>query len=127
MNMISPRLVASFETDNYGNPAFVRRGDKNHYRVSFEVEDAPPSAYAATFELAPDYYDPVRTLRPDADGKFRLKTTTYGDFDVKVVLRTSDGKEQTLMANLKSALEKSLKSAAGQPKFIEALNDIAAH
>jgi tetratricopeptide (TPR) repeat protein len=103
---VSPQLIAVFGTDEGGSPAFIEVGGRKHYKVVLEVENAPKGAYAATFELDPYDYDPSRTLRPDADGKFRLATTAYGDCAVRVRLRTKDG-EVPLFSNLARALQNS--------------------
>lgn len=71
-----PNLTIRLKTDPGRRPTFQEGTDHRHYGVIFEIENAPADAYAATFELDPSsYYDPVRTLRPQAEGQFRLETT----------------------------------------------------
>ena len=108
---IPPEVVARFETDEAGNPRFIESDEKKHYRLMFEVENVPPDVYAATFELHPTYYDPVRTVRPDAEGRVRLETTSFGDYDLKVRLRTKEGEIQVV-----DSLVRALKRArSGMP------------
>lgn len=122
-----PRIIANFVTDDNGNPTYREIDNKNHYLISFEVENAPANCYEATFVLDPSYYDPRQTRRPDSDGKFRLKTTTYGDYDVKVLLRTRDGNDQTILANLTMALRTSMRNDTDRSTFANALTYIATH
>jgi hypothetical protein len=120
-------LVARFETDERGEPRYVESKGRKHYEVVFEVENAPAEAYAATFKLDPQtYYDPVRTLRKENDGKFRLKTTTYGDYGLKVELRTSDGKMIPLRAHVKDLLKAS-PNVSTSASWKAALDYISAH
>ena len=123
-----PQLVAEFETDAHGDPRFVEQGGLKHYKIVFEIQNIPANAYAATFELDPSYYDPVRTLRPDPDGKIRLETTAFGDYDVKVRVRTKEG-EVPVFGTLKTALQNSAQRglAAANPAVDAALEYIASH
>ena len=129
--MAKPQLIAHFETTEDGKPKFVMGKSRRNYRVVFEVENAPQDTYAATFELDPTYYDPRRTLLPDREGRFRLALNSYGNYDVKVWLRTKEG-EIRIDDNLRGALERSRPSiAGGQPidenAISEALAYIATH
>jgi hypothetical protein len=123
-----PRLTVRLETDALGIPAFVEGDDKRHYKVVFEIEDAPADAYAATFELDPAIYDPVRTVKAGSDGKFRLETTTFGDYPVIVRLHRSKGDDRVL----KESVFRGLRRARGtmmvdSPGVSEALSYIAEH
>jgi hypothetical protein len=124
-----PTLSVRLETDEAGSPEFVEGDDKRHYKVVFEIENAPPDAYAATFELdASSYCDSVRTLRPESDGKFRLATTTCGDYPVIVRLHRSKGEDRIL----KDSVFRGLKRARGRimaagPRIDEALSYIHEH
>jgi hypothetical protein len=120
-----PRLIARFETDAEGKPRFTQDSDKRHYRLVFEIENAPPDAYAATFELHPTYYDPVRTVTADQDGKIRLETSSYGDYLLKVLLRTKKG-EIPIADTVSHALQKS-HATANNPALDQALADIEGH
>jgi hypothetical protein len=93
-----------------------------------EVENPPQDAYAATFELDPADYDPRRTLVPDPDGRFRFATHSYGNYDVKVWLRTKEG-EIRIDEDLKGALERSLadRQSIDESAVSEALAYIATH
>lgn len=90
--MATPELVARFETDAQGQPITIQgESGLKHYRIVLEVENAPRDLVAATFELDPTYYLPVRTIEPRQDGKVQLETTAYGDYPVKVDLRSKSG------------------------------------
>ncbi len=119
-----PRLIARFETDERGAPSFLPGKNLRHYKIVLEVENPPPDAYAATFELDPTYYDPVRTISPDHDGKFRLEMASYGDYPVTVKMRTKQG-EVPLINTLSQALENAQQS--GAPAITEAISYIANH
>jgi hypothetical protein len=118
-----PRLVAAFETDEEGSPAFLESDGRRNYKIALEVENAPEDAYAATFELDSSYFDPRRTLQPDSDGKFRLQTTSNHNFDVTVRLRTKRG-ELPMINNLASALQESQKQTEFNPSVHEAIDYI---
>ena len=122
----TPKLSVRLETDDKGEPAVVEKGGLRHYKVVFEVDGAPADTYAATFELDPSYYDPRRTLKPDADGKFRLETTTYGNYPVVVRLHRSGG-DLMLKANVAQALTGSVEGSPSTPALQEALSYIATH
>lgn len=122
----APRITAKFETDEKGEPEFVDAGGRKHYRIVLEVQNPPSDAYLATFELDPSYYDPYRTRSLTEDGTFRLETTSYGDYDLKVRLRTKRG-EVPLTAHLSSVLAQSSKSFKPSPAVDKAIDYIAAH
>jgi hypothetical protein len=65
-------------------------------------------------------------LRPDADGTFRLKLNTFGDYPVKVKMRTTAG-EVPVVASLYDALQNAHPADATNPAVAEALNYIAAN
>jgi pYEATS domain-containing protein involved in immunity len=122
-----PRLLARFEIDERGAPAFFETGGKRHYKIVYEVENAPEGTYAATFELDPSYYDPYRTLTPDTDGKFRLTTTAYGDYGVMVRLRTKEGEVPLPLGTLSMALQNARQHMGANPAVDEAVEYIASH
>jgi len=120
-----PQLHARLLTNERGDPIFVESKGRKHYRIQFEVKDAPKDAYAATFELDPKtYYDPTRTLAPDDAGNFVLSTTTYGDYPVSVQLRTKEG-VVPLVSSVKEALEKSRAQMGSSPEVDTAIDYIA--
>jgi hypothetical protein len=120
---IKPQIIAHFEMDEQGNPLFVKDGNVKHYNLMIEVENSPPEAYAATFELYEDFYDPVQTLRPDRNGRFSLKTTSYGDYDVKVRLRTKEG-DIPIADTLARALRRSYAESSTSPALKQAIVDL---
>jgi hypothetical protein len=123
-----PNLTIRLKTDPGGRPTFQEGADHRHYAVIFEIENAPPDAYAATFELDPSsYYDPVRTLRPQAEGQFRLETTTYGDYPVVVRLFRAKGEDVVLKDSVARALRRAYRQDTQAPEVDEALTYIAAH
>jgi hypothetical protein len=122
--MSDPELVVRLKTDAAGRPAALTGRNHQHYRVEFEVRNPPPDTYAATFELHPSYPDPVRTLPPDSEGRFRLSTTTYGDYPVVVRLRTRTGDEVVVRETVARALRRSPSST---PALKAAVDYIAAH
>jgi hypothetical protein len=121
-----PQLVARFEIDPSGTPVFTERSGQRHYKIIFEVQNPPTGAYAATFELDPSYYDPRRTLAADSAGRFRLETTAYGDYEVKVRLRTKEG-DIPLLETVQRALDKSREHMGANPAIDEAIQYIASH
>ncbi len=127
-----PKLAVRLQTDKDGRPIVVQRDGTRHYSVLLEVRNAPADTYAATFELDPTDYDPVRTLAPDAQGNIRLSTTTSGDFPVLVRISRSGGANTVLKESVARALRRGHEtepSAAGEDRsaISQALNDIAAH
>lgn len=120
----APRIIAKLETDTEGRPKFVKQGDHKHYKISFEVENPPQDLYAATFELHETYYDPVRTIRPGTNASVVLDTTTYGDFDVKVLLRTKSG-EIPLIESVSSALDHARAQMPSGEAVDKAISEIA--
>jgi hypothetical protein len=118
-----PTLAVRFQTDGEGNPQFVEGAGKKHYRLLFEVENVPSDVYASTFELHETYYDPVRTIRPDDRGRIRMNTTSYGDYDVKVRLRTKVGEIQ-IADSLAEALKRARPLMPPNPAIDNAISDI---
>lgn len=121
-----PELVARFVTDERGQPRYVETGTgRKHYRIVIEVKNTPSDVLAATFELDPTYYLPVRTVEPDADGKVKLETTVYGDYALRVNLRSRTG-----VTPIRTTLRKALlggESRERGPKIDAAIAEIAAH
>jgi hypothetical protein len=122
---VRPQLVARFLEDQSGKPAYIESDGKRHYRIVLEIQNAPRDAYAATFELDPSYYDPARTLGRDSDGMFRLETTSYGDYDVHVKLRTKEGEVPLPDVPLSSALASTQESFVTDPEKRSAIDYIA--
>jgi|SRR5215471_12413813 len=118
-----PEIKARFELDAAGNPQFIEQDQKKHYKLMLEVENLPEDVYAATFELDPTYYDPVQTLRPDDQGRVRLETTSYGDYRLKVRLRTREGEIQ-VVDNLARALKRSQPEMPANPAIDRAIAEI---
>jgi hypothetical protein len=120
-----PKITMHLETDAQGNPAVVGGDAKHHYKVVFEVENAPPDTYAATFKLDPSYYDPVRTLQPERDGRFRLETTTFGDFPLIVKLHRANAQDVELTEGVARGLKRARGSMPANPEVDAALAEIA--
>lgn len=121
-----PQILARFKMDDDGKPRFIQDAGKRHYRLVFEIEDAPPDVYAATFELDPTYYDSRRIVRPDKDGKLRLETTSYGDYPLRVTLRTKKGETQVI-ETVTNALEAARSSMSENSAIDDAISDLAEH
>lgn len=127
-----PRLTVRLERAPDGTPRVTERDGQRHYAVVFEVENAPPDTYAATFELDPSYYDPVRTVTPDGEGRVRLHITTYGDYPVLVRLSRYKGPSVVLKEMVSRALRRGLEEPSTGtpttgPAITRALEDISAH
>jgi hypothetical protein len=122
-----PQITVRFSTDANGVPEVVSRDGKRHYRVVFEIENAPADAYAATYELDPSYYDSVRTLKRDDDGKFQLKVGTFGDYPVIVHLHRPDAGDLTLKEGVARALKRARETMPANPEVDKALSYIADH
>jgi hypothetical protein len=120
-----PKLTVRLVTDSTGKPEVTQERDRQVYKVVFEVEGAPADTYAATFELDPTYYDPLRTLKPDVDGKFRLETTTYGNYPVVVRLHRAKGGDVTLKENVARALTQTVEDKVQNPAWMDAVSYIA--
>ena len=123
-----PEIRARFALDAAGNPQFefVEEDQKKHYKLMLEVENLPADVYAATFELDPTYYDPVQTVRPDDQGRVRLETTSYGDYRLKVRLRTKEGEIQ-VVDSLVGALRRSQPDMPANPAIVQAIAEIQTH
>jgi hypothetical protein len=122
---VQPTLTVRLKTDSAGKPRFFTGTRHRHYRVVFEIANAPKDAYLAQVELDPSYPEPVRNLERDPDGVFRLETTTYGDYPVLVHLYRSNGYDPVLRDNIARALRRSATDAS--PKVQQAIEDIARH
>ena len=120
-NENGPELVAYFQTDSEGRPAFrsTSTGQRS-YPIIIEVKREPSDAYSAIFELHPSYYDPLRTVLRDKDGAFRLKTTAHRDFPLTVRFLKRSG--QTFVTDtLYHALERAQSKGHRQRALDEAL------
>lgn len=121
-----PELFARFIKDEHGEPRFAEtETGMKHYRIVLEVKDPPTGVLAATFELDPTYYLPVRTVEPDAEGRLKLETTAYGDYGLKVDLRSKSG-----VVPVRTTLRKALLSGESRgrtPEIDAAIAEIAAH
>lgn len=123
-----PKLTVQFKLDETGHPTFIDGPEHRRYNVILEVENAPPDAYAATFELDPSTsYDAVHTLKPEPNGGFRLETTTYGDFPVVVRLRRSAGEDLVLKDGVARGLRRMHTRVMALAPISEALSYIADH
>jgi hypothetical protein len=123
----APEITVRLSADASGVPEVIPGGEKRHYKVIFEIKNAPADAYAATYELDPSYYDPVRTIRRDEDGTFRLEVTTHGDYPVIAHLHRPDASDLTLREGVARALKRGRETMPDNPKIDEALSYIADH
>jgi hypothetical protein len=121
-----PKITVRLETDALGHPTVIE-GERRHYKVVLEVENAPADTYGATFELDPSYYDPVRTLSPDKDGKFRLETMAFGDYPIIVRLHREKGDDMLLREGVARALKRERRTLPDTPEVDDALSYIAEH
>jgi hypothetical protein len=99
-----PKLTATFELDDDGEPKKIMQGDLSHYIINVGVDDPPPDTYAVTYKLHPSYYDPIREVR-SKDNQFEENLTSYGDFQVQADLRTGK-RVEAVAANLSEALQR---------------------
>jgi hypothetical protein len=122
-----PKVSVRLETDDHGSPEIVQENTRRHYKVIMEIEDAPADTYAATFELDSSYYDPVRMVSPDATGKFKLETTTYGDYPLLVRLHRPKDGDVVLKEGMARALRRARDKMPANPQVDEAVAYIANH
>jgi len=123
-----PSLNVRLVTDDHGHPTFLPGETRRHYKLVFEIENAPLDTYAATFELDPSsFYDPVRTLEPDSAGKFRLETTAYGDFPLVVRLHRAKAPDVILKEGVARALKQARATMPANSNIDDALSYIADH
>jgi len=120
-----PKITVRLETDPQGKPICTPDDSKRHYEIVFEIENPPTDTYSATFELDPSYYDSVREVQPDKDGKIRLKTTTFGDYPVIVHLHRTSGKDIPLREGVARALKRGRTNLPDDPQIDDALSYIA--
>lgn len=116
----APVLAANFILDGDGKPLFSESGGHRHYAITLAVKNVPSSAYGATFELDPTYYDPIRSASPTG-GVAEIETTSYGDYIVTARLNSKE-KAPALRTSLSRALRET--HADGGPAFEKALRDI---
>jgi hypothetical protein len=127
LSTMPPEVAARFETDQAGNPLFIEDDKKRrYYRITVEIENIPREVYAATFELHETYYDPITTLTPDSEGRIRLTTTSFGDYTMKVRLRSKEGEIQ-IIDTLSRALERGRLGMSPDVRVDQALAEIRAH
>lgn len=122
---VQPKLAVRLKTDPAGNPRFVEGEKRRHYRIVFEIENAPEDVYLAQVDLDPSYHDPVRNLERGPDGAFRLETTTYGDYPIVVHLYRSNGYDVVLSDSVARALRRSSTPVA--PAVEQAVDYISRH
>jgi hypothetical protein len=123
----APQLVARLRTDENGQPLFSEQGGHRHYELEFAIDNVPTNVYAATFELHPTYFDPVRTIKKPQDGDLRLHVTSYGDYPLKVQLRTTVGKDIWLVDKVTDALKRARPSMPDNTAIDAAIAEIANH
>lgn len=80
-----PSIKAELILDEHGKP--VQRG--GHYSIRLSIADAPEDAHRVTWQLDESYYDPIRDAR-NPDSGFAEELTSYGDYEVKAIVRVKD-------------------------------------
>jgi hypothetical protein len=104
MKTDKPKLRASFDLDDSGQPKYVERDGLKHYRIRLNVEGAPAQSASVTYQLHPSYWDPVREVFDPKNG-FAEEITSYGDFDVRASVSGSSSAGLTLNGQLSVLLE----------------------
>lgn len=127
--MNKSKLRCEFDLDDQGLPRFtegktLKSGEAlKHYHIKLFLEDAPDDAYSVTYELDPTYYEPVREVFKGEAPDFALKTTTYGDFDVKANVRIK-GFKDAVHVDVAEALSETY-SDSTTPEIQGAIQEIA--
>jgi len=124
--MGGPVITAQFAKNANGEPELAEGSEgqgQRHYKVVFNVTGAPADAYAATFELNPASYDPIRTVLPE-NNTFTLETTTHGNYDLNVKLRTKSS-EMLLKDSIVQALLRGEQDNMTSPAVQSAISDIS--
>lgn len=107
-----------------GHPQYKERDGLRHYQISLSLETDNPSIASVVYRLDPSYYNSVRESSNPGD-KFRIHTTTYGDYylDVDAQVGSRVVRDTVLLSNL-------LRKAHGDsdnPEVQEALQYIKGH
>lgn len=113
-------IGAELELSPDGEPVTETIRGTRYYKLRLFLENAPPDAYAVTYELHESYYDRVREVRKGPD--FSETVFTYGDYDVQAYVRTRSG-VRPLVVNLSAALRRTHPRPA--PAVARALKEIA--
>lgn len=104
--MTMPKIKAAF-TLKKGEPVVAyEEGDTRHYSVKLSVEGAPDDTRSVTYRLHETFYDPIREVRRERQGKandFEEEIETYGDFEILTTVRSSEG-ETRVRRGLTAAL-----------------------
>ena len=73
-----------------------KKGDRKRYRWQVFVDDKETildKIDSVTYVLHPTFPNPVREVS-DRKSKFALETTGWGSFDIRIMIRYKDGKEE---------------------------------
>jgi hypothetical protein len=100
--MNKEKIKAVFVTDANGEPEYIESGGVKHFKIQLQMEGTPKDAYAVTYELHKSYYDAIRENH-DRDEGFREDLTSYGNYDIKVKVRSRQGTSM-LITSLVDAL-----------------------
>lgn len=120
MKQLETTIRAELELSPAGEPVTETIRGTRYFKVRLFLADAPPDAYAVTYELHESYYDRVREVRKGPD--FSETIFTYGDYDVRAYVRTRGG-VRPLVANLSAALRQSHPHPS--PSMARAMKEIA--
>jgi YEATS family len=122
----APIVTASFVLDAQQHLQTIQQQKYVHYRIKLNILDYPPSTYAVTYRLHQSYRNPIREIRsPGVTEGFPLNITTYGDFDVRAEIRTSE-RSYRISRRISEALRATY-SQARSPEIEKAIEQIAGH
>lgn len=131
--MSHTRILASLVRDKSGAPEFfVDSGGLKHYKIVIEVPAPYTLESTATLRLHESFWDPVRELFKAKDsGKFTERITSYGDFNIEVLLNDAQNRPIRLRRRLTEALKDGLVAnsveEAEQGAVLKAISDLASH
>ena len=97
------RFLAEFVLDENGTPRCYTSKNRRDYKVRMFIKDAPPDAQKVVYTLHETYINPIRFVQKGVR-EFELNTTTYGDYEVKILIPRAEG-EMAMKLWLSTALE----------------------
>lgn len=124
VTLMKPVLTARFDLDAQGRPVFTQSNGVRHYKINYRVNQPPDGTFAVRYTLDSTYNDPVRETT-NAESGFKLHTTSYGDYPVKVDIRRRGGNIEVVEI-LSRLLARSHESEMS-PEIQAAIEDIRTH